>query len=213
MRCLQLSTTTTPPRYSWTLDTLPRSSRLALGSLGTAERRPRGRRASRAFSSMDLLDDLDAENVTPGFLRSELTRWVDGEPLRATKPPCKWWESSRHRAHRAIGGRRGPHSTSRSPRCVALARPAPGALPYLSLSAPVAPHLRNTTPSQEEVDRPRRHLARDARLSAQDTVAPDRAPRARATARGNGGPQRAKAKTRDPPRQPQDPSLLAQPSA
>ena len=150
---------------------------------------------------MDLLDDLDAENVTPGFLRSELTRWVDGEPLRATKPPCKWWEIKQApRAHRAIGGRAQPTfnltlTEVRRSRSVL----APGAVPhvYVSLSAPVAPHVRNTSPSQEEVDHDLAAISRAIRGSpAQDTVAPDRArARARATARGNGGPRRAKAKT------------------
>ena len=112
---------------------------------------------------------------------------MDGEPLRATKPFANGGRSSRHRARiaRSAGGR-SPHSTSRSPRCVALApsrRPAPFHT-YLSLSAPVAPHLRNTTPSQEEVDHDLAAISRAIRGSpAQDTVAPDRARARRAPPR------------------------------
>ena len=147
---------------------------------------------------MDLLDDLDAENVTPGFLRSELTRWVDGEPLRATKPPCKWWEIKQApRAHRAIGGRAQPTfnltlTEVRRSRSV----PAPGAVPHV----PVAQRACRSPPSKHHPlaggggPRPRRHLARDTRLSG------PRHRRARPCARqgarrGNGGPQRAKTKT------------------
>ena len=114
--------------------------------------------------------------------------------------PCKWWEIKQApRAHRAIGGRAQPTfnlTLTEVRRSRPSRRPAPFHT-YLSLSAPVAPHLRNTTPSQEEVDHDLAAISRAIRGSpAQDTVAPDRArARARATARGNGGPQRAKTKT------------------
>ena len=37
------------------------------------------------FSAMDILD-VDAHRITPGFLRSELTKWVDALPLKVNKP-------------------------------------------------------------------------------------------------------------------------------
>ena len=144
---------------------------------------------------MDLLDDLDAENVTPGFLRSELTRWVDGEPLRATKPPCKWWEIKQApRAHRAIGGRAQPTfnltlTEVRRSRSV----PAPGAVPHV----PVAQRACRSPPSKHHARRRRwtttsppsraRYAALRPKTPSRPTVrAPGRAPPREETAARSG---------------------------
>ena len=140
---------------------------------------------------------------------------MDGEPLRATKPPCKWWEIKQ--APRALSRNRQARSRSfnltevRRSRSVGPGR-SPVPVAQRACRSPPSKHH----PSQEEVDHDLAAISRAIRGSpAQDTVAPDRArARARATARGNGGPQRAKTKTSATrPRQPQDHvPPLAQPS-
>ena len=180
-------------RYSWTLGHLPRSSRLALGSLGTAERRPRGRRGrgpSPRWTSWTTSTRRTSPRLPPVGAHALGGRRASRE---RPSPLANGGRSSRHRAHRAIGGRAQPTNltlTGASPRSVP--RPAPFHT-YLSLSAPVAPL---GTPLTGRADHDLAAISRAIRGSpAQDTVAPDRARQARATARGNDGPQRAKAKT------------------